>query len=422
MKTAKQIKESIAEKRESLQGIVNTLSVEKRDRNEVETNTWNTTLAEISNLEGELRFAEQAEANASALALRTATNVPLDSIKKPDRDIKKYSVLRALNSAANNQPLSGIELEMHQEAQKEVREFGESLQGVGVPSWYAKEKRAATAGTNSEGGYTIQTDLGSLIDVVYDQTFTAKLGARVMRGLTGNIALPTQTAKLTVATYAENAQISASDLTFGQSTLSPARDGAVTIVSKMLLQQSSIDVEAYIADMLATQFILKGELRAYTAIAAAATELTIASSTNGIAPAYAHLLAQEQALAVANIRQEFGYLTNPKVRAVFKQTAQLSNTIGMPVWGADDRVAGYKTAVSNILPSNLTKGSGSSLSAAIMGDFKEYVTGYWGGMDYTVDPYSLADYGEVKIVAQMFTNGLVTRAAAFSKISQYITG
>ena len=426
MKTVKEIKDLIGEKTEARMALVNTARTESRGLTTEERAKHATLTKEIEDLNLDLPIAQADEQD---VAVRNITK-PLFVHGSPapnlgneqKRDLSKYSVMKALATVADKRSLSGIELEMHQEAEKEVRSFGEDLGGIGVPSWYAAEKRAASAGVAAAGGYTIQTDLGNLIDVVYDEQFTSKLGARKLSGLTGNIALPTSTAKLTVAEYAENAPLTPSDLTFGQVTLSPVRDGAETVVSKLLLIQSTIDVEAYIADMLKTQFVLFGELRAYTKIMAAATELTIAASTNGIAPAYAHLLAQEQALAVANIRSEFGYLTNPKVRTQFKNTTTLANTVGMPVWDTDCCVAGYKTAVSNIVPSNLVKGSsGAVCSAAIMGDFKEFVTGYWGGMDYIVDPYTYASNGQVKIVAQMFSNGLVTRAAAFSKISQYLT-
>ena len=421
MKTVKEIKDLIGEKTEARMALVNTAKTESRGLNTEERAKHATLTKEIEELNLDLPIAQTQEADIAARNFNKPLFVHGAAGPEPDKDIKKHSIMRALVTLAEKRSLSGIELEIHQDAQKEAREFGQEIQGVGVPSWYAAEKRAATAGTTTQGGYTISVDLGNLIDVVYDEQFTSKLGATVLRGLKGNIDLPTSTAKLTVAEYAENAQISNSDLTFGHLTLSPVRDGASTIVSKQLLIQSSIDVEAYIANMLKTQFVLRGELRAYTKIVAAATELTIAASTNGIAPAYDHLLAQEEALAIANIRADFGYLTNAKVRKKFKNTTPLSNTVGMPVWDTDNRVAGYKTAISNIVPSNLTKGSGTALSAAVMGDFKEFVTGYWGGMDYTVDPYTLADYGQVKIVAQMFSNGLVTRNEAFSKITQYIT-
>jgi HK97 family phage major capsid protein len=291
-----------------------------------------------------------------------------------------------------------------------------------VPSFIAKEKRAATATVNVEGGFTIEKNLGNLIDTVYDETFMGKLGVRRITGLQGNIELPVQTAKLTVAQYAENGSIANSDLAFEQKTLSPVRLGATTQVSKQLLVQSSIDVENYIADQLAIMFQLQLEARSYTAINAAATALTIAGA-NGVAPTYDHMLQFEEALAIANIRGvDMGILTTYKMRRKLKGTTILANSITQAIWEAGNTVNGYKVATSNLIPSNLVQGtSGAVCSNFIQGNFKELISAQWGGMDYLVNPYTFAKEGKIEIVAQMFNNELVTRPEAFVKYSGFLT-
>jgi hypothetical protein len=84
-------------------------------------------------------------------------------------------------------------------------------------------------------------------------------------------------------------------------------------------------------------------------------------------------------------------------------------------------VNGYAAYVSNNVPSNLTKGSGTNLSAMIFGNWEELLIGLWGSLDLLVDPYSNADSGRVRIVAFMSADIAVRRAASFAAIVDAIT-
>lgn len=424
MKTVNEIKDLIAEKREAILAIKAKADTEKRDAFTAEEKTqFNKLVEERKALESDLETAIELESQVAARTFAKVPSVVLDAPAKADKDVKKYSVWRSLQLAAEGKQLDGVELEMHQEAEKEARSMGEKIQGIGVPTALLKEQRAATATVTTEGGYTIERTLGNLIDTVYDATFMAQLGVRKITGLVGNVDFPTQTGKLTATNYAENATIANSDLVWGQKSLNPVRLGATTQISKQLLQQSSVDVQGYVADQLGIVFQLLLENRVYSAVNTAATEATLSGGTNGIAPTYDHFLQLEEALATANIRGvNFGILTNAKLRKKLKGTTQLANSITQAVWGTDDRVAGYKTAVSNISPSNLVKGSsGAVCSGAIMGNWQEVISAHWGVMDYIVNPYSFAKEGKIEIVAQMFANELVTRNEAFQKFSGFLT-
>ena len=49
--------------------------------------------------------------------------------------------------------------------------------------------------------------------------------------------------------------------------------------------------------------------------------------------------------------------------------------------------AGRRMLVSNNVPSNLSKGSGSNLSAAIYGRFSDLLIGQWSGIEIETDIY-----------------------------------
>jgi len=55
--------------------------------------------------------------------------------------------------------------------------------------------------------------------------------------------------------------------------------------------------------------------------------------------------------------------------------------------------------VTNVVPSNLTKGTANGIcSAAIFGNWQDLLISLWGGLDLTVDPYTGGTAGTVRVV------------------------
>ncbi len=81
----------------------------------------------------------------------------------------------------------------------------------------------------------------------------------------------------------------------------------------------------------------------------------------------------------------------------------------------------YRVVMSNVVSKAGTKGTGTGLSSAIFGDWNELVIGQWGGIDLTIDPYTLAVGGQIKIIAQGFFNVHIQRPNAFVKITDIVT-
>ena len=73
------------------------------------------------------------------------------------------------------------------------------------------------------------------------------------------------------------------------------------------------------------------------------------------------------------------------------------------------------------MPSNFTKGSGSSLSAPIFGNWSDLLIGEWGTVDLLVDPYTNADSGQVRVVTFCFMDIAVRHAQSFAAVSDIVT-
>jgi hypothetical protein len=72
--------------------------------------------------------------------------------------------------------------------------------------------------------------------------------------------------------------------------------------------------------------------------------------------------------------------------------------------------------VTSHLPSTLTKGSGSSLSAAAFsGDWSLALVGFFGeGVGIVVDPVTYAATGELRLVGNLFCDLVFLRPSAFA--------
>jgi HK97 family phage major capsid protein len=148
----------------------------------------------------------------------------------------------------------------------------------------------------------------------------------------------------------------------------------------------------------------------------------VAGGTDGLAPTWAHIVELESDVSVANADiGTLSYLTNAKVRGKLKGTSKVSGQNGFVWEGGDTPLNGYRAAVTNGVPSNLTKGTGTNLSAIIYGNFADLLIGMWGTLDLMVDPYSLSTSGTVRVVALQDVDVAVRHAESFATMVDAIT-
>ena len=96
---------------------------------------------------------------------------------------KRFSFFRAIKLATSGKKMDGLEAEMTQEAKREALEAGCTDwrdSGFGVPSWFMDaKKRDVQVGTATDGGHTVATDLGELIEYLRPEMQAVRLGATV---------------------------------------------------------------------------------------------------------------------------------------------------------------------------------------------------------------------------------------------------
>lgn len=376
---------------------------------------------------------------AAAMDKLASAPKPTAEIGMNQQDLKRYSLINALNFLANpNDRLAreaaSFELECSQAA-AELR--GKASQGLVIPFDILSrslQKRDLTVGTPTAGGNLVETTLltGSFIDLLRNAMVIDRLGTQMLTGLVGNIAIPGASGAATAFWVTEGNAPTESQQTIKQVPMSPKTVGAFTDISRKLLKQSSIDVEGFVQRDLATVLglaiqqvaIQGGGSNEPTGILTTAGIGDVAGGTNGLSPTWANIVELESDVSVANADVgSLAYLTNAKVRGRLKTTYEDGPGSGIRVWqNGDTPLNGYRAGVTNAVPSNLTKGTAvGTASAIIFGNFADLIIGMWGGLDLMVDPYSNSTSGTVRIVALQDVDVAVRNAVSFSAMKDALT-
>lgn len=370
-----------------------------------------------------------AELTTALLERAGKKPMPSAELGMTESEVKRFSFMRLMHALSNPQDAkaqseAGFELELSSAAR--AKRSKEEIKGnATIPLDVLKRDLNVT--TPTAGGNVVATDLlaGSFIDLLRNKLAINQLGATILGGLNGNVAIPKQTGSATAYWVAESSAPTESQQTIGQVTLTPKTVGAFTDFSRRLLLQSSVDVEAMVRNDLAAVLALAIDLAAIngsgasnepTGILNTAGIGSVAGGTNGAVVNWANIIDLETAVSIANADiGNLSYLTNAKQRGVMKKTA-IETGYPDKIWNSGATpLNGYNCAVSNQVPSNLIKGSsGSVCSAILFGNWSDLIIGMWGGLDLMVDPYTNSTSGTVRIVALQDVDVAVRNAVSFA--------
>lgn len=312
---------------------------------------------------------------------------------------KKFSLVKAIRNIANNQPLDDVTLAVINAGQEEARKAGVNAQGqIQLPT----EERA-TVTVAAEGEDVVATDLFDILTPLRAKNVLVNAGARFMGNLVGNVQVPIMT-KSNVTWEGETASAKDGAGTFSHKTLSPKRLTAYVDISKQLLMQDSIGVENAIRTDLVNainakleETILGDAEGSATQPAGIFAEITPTSVTD-----FASICAKEAEVEDANVIGECKYILSNKAKAALRAMPKSSKSTQLVFENGEiDGTEAFNT--SNV--------SGKQY---VYGDFSNLAIGSWGGVDLTVDPYTKAGDGQVRIVVNMYVDEVVLRPEAFA--------
>lgn len=314
------------------------------------------------------------------------------------RSMEKFSLLKAINDIANNRQLDERSQEMVNDGISEMRKAGLSYSGqIVLP---VEERSTVQATVATAGQEIVAEDKLNILEPLRANLVMVEAGANYMTGLVGNVSIPAYSGT-NVGWAGEIAAASDGAGTFSEVTLEPKRITAYLDVSKQFLLQDSVSAEALLKNDIVKAISNKLEATILGEAAGSTTQPEgIFNGAETIADtSYTTMVGLIQTLEEANVNGEIKYIVSPAIKAKLKTTSKDSGS-GLFVM-ENGEVDGIP-----VLSTSACKG-------IVVGNFEDYVIGQWGGIDLTIDPYSQATNGKVRLVVNAYFDAKPRRAEAF---------
>ena len=271
-----------------------------------------------------------------------------------------------------------------------------------------------------EPGKSLVGEQAYLLEADTQDLVFAKAGANIITGLTDNLKI--SEGDLPQAVWEDEvAPIKETEMTLNTTTLAPKRLGIVVSVSKQMLVQDTVGINRWLSDLMVAKIYesLEQAFLASSSVAKAPKSLFDASAYPGIksigaseAVSYAGLVKMQAILAGNNeLKGRLGYIGTPILRTTLKTVPRdPKQSLGFVLNDSDGMVAGYPIYSTSLA----TAESGENV---LFGNWANLMIGQWGALDLTVDPYTLADQGKVRMVINSYWDGAPIKQGAFSKAS-----
>ena len=345
-----------------------------------------------------------------------SNNTPLETpseIGMTKEEVRDFSLVRAIRAMANPadrkaQEEAAFEFECSAEA---ARQYGKDAQGIMLPAevlrtWGKRDINSSDDSTLIAEDYRG----GDFIDVLRNESSVMQAGATMLRGLQGNVVIPKKTAASSAGWIAtEGSAASESEFTSGSVTMSPKVIGAFTDATRLLLQQSSLDVENLIRDDLTKSIATAIDLGALAGSGSSGQPTGI-KNTSGVNtttfaaanPTFAEVVAMETAVAEDNaLLGNLAYILPASMAGALKTTAKDAGSGQFVLQGGE--MNGYRAIISN----QVTAGD------LYFGNFADLLIGFYGTLDLTVDPYSLSNTGSIRVIGLQNVDVAVRHATSF---------
>lgn len=397
-----------------------------RDLTEAEQTELTELRTGADTLDTQIRNAEWMEAQARDAAQSAAQRMfhvgtTAGAAEAREKSIieKQYSITRAVQWAAGKTDNAGLEKEQHEEALRMARESGLPVTGAGVmlPAFTNR----ATAGTALDAGNLIPTNQMPTIDGYAKRLFVGQLGATMHMGLTGDATLPVADLLATSAFVGEGDSFTSITSNVRRPSLVAKALLSKLNVSWFLKARAGVEADRVLTRTLETSsvnalnlnIIKRANANSSHGIFGAADIVDVSGATGSE-------LTRELLITMINSAAKndadgtsAGWLLSPTIREELQNTLVDSGS-GQFVWNADimDRLLGYQAQVTTLVPTNLTKSTGSDLKGVAFGYWSNLHIANWAVREMIIDPAS-SDVG-VTLKLVEFWDWVFANPKAFS--------
>lgn len=372
------IKQEINELVERSKAIVELCKTEVREMTEDEEKEFNSLKEQIDNKKTELKELE-------------------DKLSEYERMCPKEEEVKECEKEEKNQRNKSMKKSLVKELRNAI---DNNIKTITVN---AETRAMQVTGGGGVHDSVVETEIDGILEPLYANSVLSQLGARWYTGLPkGDVQVPIM-GKGNVGWEGEIAAAQATGNTFTTKKLSPKRLTAYVDISKQLLVQDTIGVEAAIRRDIVNA--LNDKLQATILGVEDKTDVKPAGIFYGVSETtinnYKDLCKFEAGLDDANINGEKKYLMGNTAKATFRSMVKGNNNTGM------------------VLEANQMDGtpmintSSVSTNKFAYGDFNYLAIGSWGDLDITIDQYTQAVNGCIRLVINAFFDAVILRPEAF---------
>ena len=372
------IKQEINELVERSKAIVELCKTEVREMTEDEEKEFNSLKEQIDNKKTELKELEDKLSEYERMCPKEEEVKECEKEEKNQRNKSmKKSIVKELRNAIDN-----------------------NIKTITVN---AETRAMQVTGGGGVHDSVVETEIDGILEPLYANSVLSQLGARWYTGLPkGDVQVPIM-GKGNVGWEGEISAAQATGNTFTTKRLSPKRLTAYVDISKQLLVQDTIGVEAAIRRDIVNA--LNDKLQATILGAEDKTDVKPAGIFYNVSETtinnYKDLCKFEAGLDDANINGEKKYLMGNTAKATFRSMVKGNNNTGM------------------VLEANQMDGtpmintSSVSTNKFVYGDFNYLAIGSWGDLDITVDQNTQAINGCIRLIINAFFDAVILRPEAF---------
>jgi HK97 family phage prohead protease/HK97 family phage major capsid protein len=393
-------------------------TLQARGYTEGEETTIDTLTADIAELDAKIERSEKVEAQVARAAFGAAASK--SEVVEQSKVQERYSISKLVRESMTGR-LTGLEAEMSQQAASDLKNAGVGVRGLAQIPGFILRNTSTIGGTNVPG----QSNT-NVLEALVPTPILEQAGANVLRGLAGNINLPSLNDGTDIINETASATGAAA---IAARQLTPQRVASRIDITNELLAAMNQSIDATVQRQFARASAAQiDEMFLVKVIAAAASTFvkrnetpaaTIAGLTSQVASGLIGALGNANALTNAT-----AFITSHGLLATARYTPTVSggaipimqdNAIfGYNAYGTSLAAAGLIADASYDIYSEVYANSTASttinneadLVPIVIANMENCYVAYWGGgaADLVIDPYTLAATGITRLILNMYAD------------------
>jgi HK97 family phage major capsid protein len=407
-----------ASKIAQLKALAESADLMQRGLSDAEETTVDTINSEVAELDTKIERAEKLEAQVMRAAFSAAT--PQPEVMEQSKIQQRYSISKLVREAMTGR-LTGLEAEMSQEAAADLKNAGVGVRGLAQIPGFILRNTSTIGGTNVPG----QSNT-NVLEALVPTPILEQAGANVLRGLAGNINLPSLNDGTDIINETASATGAAA---IAARQLTPQRVASRIDITNELLAAMNQSIDATVQRQFARASAAQVDEMFLTKVIAAAASTfvkrnetaaaTVAGLTSQVASGLIGALGNANALTNST-----AFITSHGLLATARYTPTVSGG-AIPIM-QDNQIFGYNAFGTSLAASGLITDASydiysevyanttaatalnneADLVPIVIANMENCYVAYWGGgaADLVIDPYTLAATGITRLILNMYAD------------------